>query len=323
MNELSTEVQAKETHEKAVGYFKIFEQYGYKFIMEVKKIRDDRYYKELGFSSFDEYCNNAWGFSRRWVDTKIQSASQLKESDFEKYTSQFGQQKTFLLATMEDEQREQAINEGVPTEQGNKPIDEATQKEISYYKKEKESAEKLADRNYNWWNSAVRQAEQAKKSEQIMQKQLEESENKEPEIVEKEVVPVDYHKLKGGYEAAQRLKDRYEEENKQLREELKKASVSVKENGDDSKKQELKKKEERLKNKVDEYDKLYDIQCNLEQIISAISPKIHAIKTDFVKNEYGIIDDFESTLNEVIKVCENAKGKLPNKNIIEGEIVND
>jgi len=307
VNELSTEVQAKETHEKAVGYFKIFEQYGYKFIMEVRKIRDDRYYKELGFSSFDDYCNNAWGFSRRWVDTKIQSASQLKESDFEKYTSQFGQQKTFLLATMEDEQREQTLNEGIPTEQGNKPVNEATQQEIREYQRKLKQAEQ--------------QTEQAKKSEQIMQKQLEESESKEPKTIE--VVPVDYDELKGGYEAAQRLKDRYKEENKQLREELKKASVSVKENGDDSKKQELKKEEERLKNKVGEYDKLYDIQCNLEQIISAISPKIHAIKTDFVKNEYGIIDDFESTLNEVIKVCENAKGKLPNKNIIEGEIVND
>ena len=310
MNELSTEVQAKETHEKAVGYFKVSEQYGYKFIMEVKKIRDDRYYKELGFSSFDDYCNNAWGFNRDWMDRKIKSASNLKEEDFTLYTMQYGQEKTFLLATMEDEQqREQATTKGIPTEQGNKSIDEATQKEINEHRRKYKELEQ--------------QTEQAKKSEQIMQKQLEELESKEPEIVEKEVIPADYDKLKGGYEAAQSLRDRYKEENKQLREELKKASVSVNENGDDSKKQELKKEEERLKNKVGEYDKLYDIQCNLEQIISAISPKIHAIKTDFVKNEYGIIDDFESTLNEVIKVCENAKGKLPNKNIIEGEIVND
>jgi len=310
VNELSTEVQAKETHEKAVGYFKVSEQYGYKFIMEVKKIRDDRYYKELGFSSFDDYCNNAWGFNRDWMDRKIKSASNLKEEDFTLYTMQYGQEKTFLLATMEDEQqREQATTKGIPTEQGNKSIDEATQKEINEHRRKYKELEQ--------------QTEQAKKSEQIMQKQLEELESKEPEIVEKEVVPADYDKLKGGYEAAQSLRDRYKEENKQLREELKKASVSVNENGDDSKKQELKKEEERLKNKVGEYDKLYDIQCNLEQIISAISPKIHAIKTDFVKNEYGIIDDFESTLNEVIKVCENAKGKLPNKNIIEGEIVND
>ena len=55
-------------------------------------------------------------------------------------------------------------------------------------------------------------------------RELEETlEEQEPKIVP----PEDYDKLKGGYEAAQRLRDRYKEENKQLREELKKASVSV------------------------------------------------------------------------------------------------
>jgi len=181
VNELSTEVQAKETHEKAVGYFKVSEQYGYKFIMEVKKIRDDRYYKELGFSSFDDYCNNAWGFNRDWMDRKIKSASNLKEEDFTLYTMQYGQEKTFLLATMEDEQqREQATTKGIPTEQGNKSIDEATQKEINEHRRKYKELEQ--------------QTEQAKKSEQIMQKQLEELESKEPEIVEKEVVPANLKK---------------------------------------------------------------------------------------------------------------------------------
>jgi len=182
VNELSTEVQAKETHEKAVGYFKVSEQYGYKFIMEVKKIRDDRYYKDLGFTTFEEYCNSAWGFSKRWVNAKIQSASNLTEEDFGNFNSQFGSTKTFLLATMGDEQREQAINKGVPTEQGNKPIDKATQKEINEYRRKYKELEQ--------------QIEQAKKSEQIMQKQLEESETKEPETVEviKEVVPANLKK---------------------------------------------------------------------------------------------------------------------------------
>ena len=164
MNELSTEVQAKETHEKAVGYFKVSEQYGYKFIMEVKKIRDYRYYKELGFSSFDEYCNNAWGFRRRWVDKKISSASKLNASDFESYTTQFGKEKTFLLATMEDEQREQVTTKGVPTEQGNKSIDEATQQEIREYQ---------------------RKLKQTEQDNQRLGQLLTEERNKEPKIIEK------------------------------------------------------------------------------------------------------------------------------------------
>jgi len=181
LDDLSTEVKAKETHENAVGYFKVSEQYGYKFIMEVKKIRDERYYKELGFSSFDDYCNDAWGFNRQWVDKKIRTASELNESDFVSYTIQFGNYKAFLLATMEDEQREKAINEGVPTKQGNKSIDEATQKEINEWKRQAKESEQAKQQ-------AERQAEQARNSEQIMQRKLEESENKEPEVVEKEIL---------------------------------------------------------------------------------------------------------------------------------------
>src|SRR5699024_5515984 len=112
--------------------------------MEVKKIRDDRYYRELGFNTFEDYCKNAWGFSRRWVDMKIQSASNLNESDFEKYTSQIGNQKTFLLETMEDEQREQATEKGIPTDEGYKSIDKATQKEINEYKRNADEAERRA-----------------------------------------------------------------------------------------------------------------------------------------------------------------------------------
>ena len=53
-------------------------------------------------------------------------------------------------------------------------------------------------------------------------RELEETlEEREPKTIE--VVPADYDKLKGGYEAAQSLRDRYKEENKQLREELKKS----------------------------------------------------------------------------------------------------
>ena len=206
MNELSTEVKAKETHEKAVGYFKVFEQYGYKFIMEVRKIRDDRHYKELGFSSFEEYCNSAWGFTRQWMNAKIQSASKLNESDFDNYSFQFGIKKTFLLATMEDEQREQAINEGVPTEQGNKSIDEATQKEINEYRRKYKELEQAKQQ-------AEQQTEQAKKSEQIMQKQLEESESKKPETIEviKEVESEDLQRqLRFSQKENERLSEKQE-----------------------------------------------------------------------------------------------------------------
>lgn len=191
MNELSTEVKARETHEKAVGYFKVSEQYGYKFIMEVKKIRDDRYYKELGFSTFEDYCQNAWGFSRRWVDTKIQSASHLNESDFENYSSRFGVKKTFLLATMEDEQREQATEKGIPTEDGYKSIDKATQKEIAEYRKNTDEAIQKAEQAERRAKQAESTAEAERKERERLERENEELANRKPEVIThtEEVVP--------------------------------------------------------------------------------------------------------------------------------------
>src|SRR5690625_4945678 len=203
MNDLSTEVKAKETHEKAVGYFKVSEQYGYKFIMEGKKIRDDRYYKELGFSTFEDYCNQAWGFNRAWVNQKIQSASNLSEEDFGYFSSQYGVKKTFLLATMDEEQRGQVTTKGVPTDEGYKSIDKATQNEINEYKRNAVEAERRA-------KQAESQAEQARKSEKIIRKKLENLEDREPKVIEKEIIKevdkTDYDRVRSLEEQIKRMK---------------------------------------------------------------------------------------------------------------------
>src|SRR5699024_1990160 len=108
-----------------------------------------------------------WGFERSWVYKKIQAASKLSETDFVDFNQQFGQQKTFLLATMEDEQRKQATEKGIPTKEGYKSIDKATQKEINEYKRNAEEAERRAIEAEQAKQQAERQAEQAQKSEEI------------------------------------------------------------------------------------------------------------------------------------------------------------
>lgn len=165
MNEVQV-AKAVETHEKAVGYYRIAEQYTYRFVMEIKKIRDERYYKALGYSSFDDYCKAAWGVGRQYMDEKIQIASTFNEEDFTSYSLRFGHKKTLLLARMTESQRLQVLNEGIPTEQGIKSIDEATQQELNEYKRrlkqieqEKHMAEKRLADTIDQSNQRIRELE--------------------------------------------------------------------------------------------------------------------------------------------------------------------
>lgn len=135
MNELSTEVKAKETHEKALFYYNRTEFNLYKYTMEIKKIRDERFYKELGYSNFDDYCQNAWNLKRRVVDERIQIAETLNEKDFLNYNVKFGHKKSLLLVRMNEQQRKQATTKGIPTNDGYKSIEEVTQKEIREYRR--------------------------------------------------------------------------------------------------------------------------------------------------------------------------------------------
>lgn len=195
MNELSTEVKAQEIHENAQFWHNRAEHNLYKFFLEVKKIRDNRYYKELGYSNFEDYCLNSWNIKRGTMDERIQIAETFSESDFNRYSGQLGHKKTLLLTTMSEPQREQTLNEGVPTEQGYKAYDKATQKEIAAYKRNSEEMERKAKeyeqqlKQRDEQNAQLQsQVEQAQRSEEIARKKLEDEQDKEPEVIEREVV---------------------------------------------------------------------------------------------------------------------------------------
>src|SRR5699024_206283 len=128
MNDLSNEVKAKETHEKAIMYSHLTEKNLYMFTMQMKEIRDERLYKELGYTDFENYCQDAWNLKRRVVDERIQIANTLSKEEFESHGAQLGHKKTLLIATMNEKQREEAINEGIPTEEGKKTLSDASRR---------------------------------------------------------------------------------------------------------------------------------------------------------------------------------------------------
>ena len=114
MNDLSVEVKAKEIHEKATSYYNVSQEYGYKFLMEVKKIRDERLFEHLGFSTFVSYCLSSWGYEHDYMNERIRMADEFKE-EYDGYSRSLGHKKTLLLARMPEPQREEALENGVPT----------------------------------------------------------------------------------------------------------------------------------------------------------------------------------------------------------------
>lgn len=211
---MSPELKANEIHERAVGFYKISEQYGYKFLMEIKTIRDEKLYKELGFETFEDYTLNNFNFDKRTINRRLQDAESFGE-EYETALTSFGKHKTHQLATFPKEQRNYVIEHGIDTPDGNKSLEEATTRELEDYKKRNKSLEQQ--------NAQLQsQVKQAQRSESIARKQLEDEQNREPEVKRevKEVVPPH---VKAQLSDRQQMIDAKDKEIQQLQERLTKA----------------------------------------------------------------------------------------------------
>lgn len=114
-NQISNEVRAIEAHEKAVGYYRVSERYGYKFLMELKKIRDEKLFVDLGFNNFEEYTLSSFNYSKRSINERIQTA-EVFEKDFERTSARFGIFKTVELAQLPETERGKVMEIGLQTE---------------------------------------------------------------------------------------------------------------------------------------------------------------------------------------------------------------
>ncbi|MFW3529777.1 hypothetical protein [Staphylococcus caprae] len=213
MNNLSPELKANEIHERAVGFYKISEQYGYKFLMEIKTIRDEKLYKELGFETFEDYTLNNFNFDKRTINRRLQDAESFGE-EYETALTSFGKHKTHQLATFPKEQRNYVIEHGIDTPDGNKSLEEATTRELEDYKKRNKSLEQQNARLQS-------QVGQAQRSEEIAKKQLENAESKEPEVIERYTEPEDYQSIKNMNEHLESEREYYKKLADDFRNEVK------------------------------------------------------------------------------------------------------
>ena len=309
MNDLSVEVKAKEIHEKATSYYNVSQEYGYKFLMEVKKIRDERLFEHLGFSTFVSYCLSSWGYEHDYMNERIRMADEFKE-EYDGYSRSLGHKKTLLLARMPEPQREEALENGVPTEQGYKPYDEATQKEIADYKRNAEEMERKAkeyERQLETKNELISKRE---KENEILQSKLEEAENAPPKVIYKErvetVVPDDYVKLKRDSERFKAISDSQENKNIKLQQEIDQLKREISNVDEKSKKydqlnEEINKMNGRLTEgqlRIKNQKLVYDLVKKSEALISEVAPLTYSI------SHLGV-DDNKYAKEPLIKIAEN------------------
>ena len=210
---MSLELKAQEIHERAVGFYKISEQYGYKFLMEVKTIRDEKLYKELGFETFDNYTLNNFNYSKRTINERLQDAENFGE-EYERALASYGKHKSHQLATLPKEQRNHIMEHGIDTPNGHKSLEEATTRELEDYKKRNKTLEQQ--------NAQLQsQVEQAQRSEEIARKQLEDEQNREPEVIEKYTEPDDYQSIKNMNEHLESEREYYKKLADDFRNEVK------------------------------------------------------------------------------------------------------
>lgn len=105
MNEL-TMLQAKQLDMKIKAAAQLAQQSLYEMCMAFKEMRDKELYKELGYSSFEDYCEQETGFSRRNVYNYISIVEKLPK-EFVISSSQIGVKKLTLLAKLSDDERQE------------------------------------------------------------------------------------------------------------------------------------------------------------------------------------------------------------------------
>ncbi len=138
MNELSTQYKtAAELNQKIIFTAQMAQQNLFKMCCMLKKMRDEKLYRELGYTSFEDYCENEVGISRHMA-YKYTDILEIKNVESIQH---FGITKLSLLASLSESQQEE-IQQNVNVE------DISVRKlkeEIARLKEDNESAEQRAE----------------------------------------------------------------------------------------------------------------------------------------------------------------------------------
>lgn len=147
----------------------------------------------------------------------------------------------------------------------------------------------------------------------------------QPEVVEKEIViekiPDDYNYFKGNYEATKKNYEFFKEQNSQLRDEIKSLEDAIKRAPSheevNSLQEQLSAKQERELS----INKIYEFQEAIEKFTHDHSSILYSNDLNRMETDRELLISFEDSINHLIEWAEEVKKELPNKNIIEGELL--
>ena len=163
-------------HLKAAA--QVAQQSLYEMCKGFKEMRDSKLYKELGYSTFEDYCEKETGIKRRQVYRYIEVIEKLP-SDFVSQGTQIGVKKLYLLSSLSEEERTE-ITENTDLE--NTSVRELEQ-QIRQIRAEKDKAAAEAEAS-----AAAQQAKSLEKAKNTLSQQIAAL---EAEIKELENRPID------------------------------------------------------------------------------------------------------------------------------------
>lgn len=175
----------------------------YDMCSALKRMRDGKLYKELGYQNFEEYCENEAGIKRAHAYRFINILEKLP-ADFVSSMRQIGATKLSLLTALTDEQRTEIVQNTDLTEttvrELREQIAQLTQDKVSLDTERQEQADLAA--------SLMRASH--KKDEQIreLSAQVQELESRPIEVVP---VPEPSHEVQNLQDAMRRINAEHEE----------------------------------------------------------------------------------------------------------------
>lgn len=168
----------------------------------------------------------------------------------------------------------------------------------------------------------VRELSELKKQLKQKDEYIERLENAEPVEVTVEKVPDDYYYYKGNFEATQKNSEFYKKQNEELRSEMKQLENKIKNSKDNDVDLEVfQKQKQQIISELNSISSIIEYQNKIEKFISEVSSLTYTKDFINVSSSNELVESFENTLDSLEKWINDVKTKLPNKNIIEGELI--